>query len=115
MNEHTPGPWSVYHAGNVDEGEVYICQEKTGETLYQGFLVRESADENRANAQLIASAPTLLEAAQATVAVLASFKCCPWCGDVHAPFSESMVHTDTCFFPGLEAAIAQALGQEATI
>lgn len=59
--KHTPGPWAL-HVGNdyirieAENSEIWVL----GETLWN-----VGNEEDMANAQLIAAAPDLLEAAQA--------------------------------------------------
>lgn len=55
MSKHTPGPWSVY-----DRGIGFEVVTEDGETVNQGF--RGTFGEEDAN--LIAAAPDLLEAAK---------------------------------------------------
>jgi len=71
-----------------------------------------SPDEAEANAHLIAAAPDLLEAAQAAIEILDGFWRCPYCGHAEDTAIRPMPHTNTCYFPGLIAAIAKATGAQ---
>ena len=58
VTEHTPGPWQVQNGINVVGADEYIVARGG----YEGPIAH-----GEANARLIAAAPALLEAAQATV------------------------------------------------
>lgn len=62
MSKHTPGPW------DLDEGDLSTVYElETSDPLAEVFSDK-SAEENVANARLIAAAPELLEALEALLA-----------------------------------------------
>jgi hypothetical protein len=72
MNAHTPGPWVVDHEciGPWSEPVALLCdvnEAMTRTVIAWPRMPNEAIDdnENEANARLIASAPSLLEAAQA--------------------------------------------------
>jgi hypothetical protein len=67
MNKHTPAPWKAAHA--IAEGSIFSDSGRTrledgGTTLYPicSYNRGWNADEDAANARLIASAPDLLQA-----------------------------------------------------
>jgi hypothetical protein len=61
--KHTPGPWKIFNAYDIGEGEIAFTRVGTNETdvLWAGNF---SADlvASEANIRLIAAAPDLLEA-----------------------------------------------------
>lgn len=56
--KHTPGPWSVYEAVNA-QAEIVSSTDNDFSVRVEG----RTTDDAEANAQLIAAAPELLEAA----------------------------------------------------
>jgi hypothetical protein len=80
MNAHTPGPWVVDHEciGPWSEPVALLCdvnEAMTRTVIAWPRMPNEAIDdnENEANARLIASAPSLLEAAQAAFTVIGEF------------------------------------------
>lgn len=66
MSQHTPGPWSTKEA-NDGGGDVGICAPDVSNVVAECFADMRYAGEcnraeSRANANLIAAAPDLLEA-----------------------------------------------------
>ena len=62
---HTPGPWEVMRHGAGETDDMTIREDKTGGqyvALVQVFEDPDFAPRARANARLIAAAPTMLEA-----------------------------------------------------
>lgn len=74
MNKHTPGPWIRVARANGKLGET-VCFRGTDELTATDICRVEPEDDNgaaikvaRANAQLIAAAPDLVEALQEVLA-----------------------------------------------
>lgn len=85
MNKHTPGPWIRVARANGKLGET-VCFRGTDELTATDICRVEPEDDNgaaikvaRANAQLIAAAPDLVEALQEVLANAA------WRVDFHTP------------------------------
>lgn len=114
----TPGPWEPDpFLGNwniLGPGEI---------TLAEVFASSEAAIDidTEANARLIAAAPELLEALQVLLPRCVrrhpddGSRICMWCGSVNDVDDRIPVkHDDYCEVAAAYAAIAKALGQEAT-
>ena len=73
MTQHTPGPWEVWNHDN-DPRHVYVGPVKGGLCVAavvscnaHGVYTPETEARGRADAQLVAAAPDLLEFAKAVV------------------------------------------------
>ena len=125
----TPGPWRVepdgtgtgrwftitgrqdyYDDGSPQEIARTDAYEVRNADIWEPT---ELAAEIEANAHLLAAAPDLLGAAQATVAMLLCRRWCSHCGYPEDADIKPMPHTNTCYFPALIAAIARATGAPA--
>jgi len=104
MSAHTPGPW---HAGiGNGEGSIFSDSGRTrledgGTTLYPicSYNRGWNADEDAANARLVAAAPDLLEALRATL------RCLEWHEQRHGVGMDAKAVKDAY------AAIAKAIGE----
>ena len=65
MSKHTPGPWQISKSNNEKLSTVEIGTEDRYITLLS--WTKDIAEEQKANARLIASAPELLEAAEKVI------------------------------------------------
>jgi len=67
MSKHTPGPWKTFASGNgVWKGAV-LAQDRTPVATVSACAARQRERSQRANLNLIAAAPDLLEALKALV------------------------------------------------
>jgi len=103
MVEHTPGPWFV---GNAPSHADKVYARRPGDNVRQvahceqhGWM-EKSADENRANARLIAAAPELLAVAVEWLAI--------W----NSPRNVDRVVATCEILARTEAAIAKAIAEE---
>lgn len=70
MSQHTPGPWKAH----VDDGGIWVEPPNPNEPVICDIVLRAnaastlSAVEDEANANLIAAAPEMLEALEASLA-----------------------------------------------
>jgi len=69
MSKHTPGPWKVVEGRSGDSIEVFA--EKS---ICEMWRRRDDSATVRANARLIAAAPTLLEALKRALGEIDSMK-----------------------------------------
>lgn len=68
MTEHKPsGPWEVYFYGSEPYREVWV-QQGDGRELLLGTMLNEEWERDCADAYLIAAAPDLLAACEASLA-----------------------------------------------
>lgn len=104
MSKHTPGPWYHHEAEQFGDTRFYIAQQEGAPytpnysdvaSLIAETVSGELVSVQRANAQLIAAAPDLLEACQL---MLTAMKLANWEGDFAA-------------LKGI-AAIAKAIGEQ---
>ena len=72
MNKHTPGPWVVEEGWNGPRPTITAKISQTQVIDYRGLVAdlekTAFAEQAQANAQLIAAAPAMYEALQATLA-----------------------------------------------
>lgn len=92
MNTHTPGPWHI----GIRPGPIVYGQQ--GEQVANLRLPMVGADENRANARLIAAAPELMELLETAVLRIAMA-------------NAEGVPILSAWLPEAQAAIARARGQ----
>ena len=94
---HTPGPWKV-----LGEDVVLECNEKEV-VAWVGDIDGQMIN----NANLIASAPDMLEALEEVVALTENLPVCPFCGAVKGVQS----HRPDCLSHEINAAIKKARGE----
>lgn len=109
----TIGPWQVEDvAGTLIVGGGYDYVLATVK-VQNGRDREKEVAKAQANARLIAQAPALLEALQAAVAGMTSgVRWCNYCGTPDDADARPMLHTNTCWVPAAEAAVAAALGEQ---
>lgn len=102
MTQHTPGPWEVWNHDN-DPRHVYVgpvegglCVAAVVSCNAHGVYTPETEARGRADAQLVAAAPDLLEALEALQSMAAAFP--------------NELHEDHPDVVAARAAIAQATG-----
>ena len=114
---HTPGPWTVDHEriGPWGEPVALLCDSHAPEsgTIVEWPRFGEVVDDsgNIANARLIASAPTLLEALEIARSWLADANQPDFCPACEA---DNPGHDMVCPIPIIEEAIAKARGGDTT-
>ena len=76
MTKHTPGPWKV----EEDESGLYISMEPlAGTDEYLAIYASPNPDQRQADARLIAAAPALLAALEASTKIHFHNEYCPAC------------------------------------
>jgi hypothetical protein len=65
--KHTPGPWHIKHEWNIFSGERLVANTGGYTSNRDGEAVRQ---ENIANANLVAAAPDLLDAAERVLRIV---------------------------------------------
>lgn len=102
MNKHTPPPWEVVAR---TDGKYVLTIGGKGDMHISYWPCPISLEERRANVDLMAAAPLLLEALEAAIAELRRLRC------VHLPRFEGKIgEPDLGVLQAARAAIARAKG-----